>query len=198
MTAARKLEFISPEDYLAGEINSPVKHEYWNGRLYAMTGGTNNHALITCNLSTALNVALRGSNCRAYSPDAKIRIRQNLRDTRFYYPDVSVICKSNPGEQQFQDAPVLVAEILSKSTRRQDDGEKREGYQSIPTLQHYLLVEQYRPEIVHFGRVGDEFTPELIAGLDAILELKSLGITIKLADVFEGVTFQPEPDGDEE
>lgn len=198
MTAARKLEFISPEEYLASEINSPVKHEYWNGRIYAMTGGTNNHALITGNLIIALGRALQGSKCRVYSPDAKIRIRQNLRDTRFYYPDVSVICKSNPGEQQFQDAPVLVAEVLSKSTRRQDDGEKREGYQSIPSLQHYLLVEQDRPAIVHFGRVGDEFTPELIEGLDAILELKSLRITIKLAEVFEGVTFQAEPDGDEE
>lgn len=194
MTAARKLEFISPDEYLASEINSPVKREYWNGRIYAMTGGTNNHALITGNLIVALGRALQGSKCRVYSPDAKIRIRQNLRDTRFYYPDVSVICKSNPGEQHFQDAPVLVAEVLSKSTRRQDDGEKREGYQSIPSLQHYLLVEQYRPEIIHFQRVGDEFTPELIAGLDAILDLRSLGIMIKLADVFEGVTFQAEPD----
>lgn len=198
MAAARKLHWITPEEYLASEIDSPIKHEYWNGRVYAMTRGTNNHALIATNVIGTLRDALRGGKCRVYSPDARIRIRKNFRDTRFYHPDASVICCSNAGNEQFQDEPVVIVEVLSPSTRRLDDGEKRDGYFAIPSLQSYLLVEQSKPEIIHFRRSGEDFEPELLSGLDAELAISCLNIKLRFADIYEGVSFEPESVSDEE
>jgi Uma2 family endonuclease len=116
MTAAQKLNLVSVDDYLAEELVSAVKHEYLGGVVYAMAGGTNLHGRITMNISGALHSHLRGRKCQAYPSDTKIRVRFPTQ-TRFYYPDVSVICRSNPPTDTFQDDPVVIVEVLSDSTQ---------------------------------------------------------------------------------
>lgn len=113
MTAAKKLNLVSVEDYLAGELVSPVKHEYLGGMVYAMAGARNWHNLIASNTLGAVHGRLRGKRCRAFNSDTKIRVRLPTQD-RFYYPEVSVICRLNPGNDSFQDEPAVLFEGLSK------------------------------------------------------------------------------------
>src|SRR3954470_15700773 len=107
MSTARKLNLVSVEDYLAAEGISPVKHEYLGGVVYAMAGAGNAHNLIATNALGALYARLRGRPCRPFNSDTKIRIRLPTQ-VRFYYPDVSVVCKPNPQTDSFQDDPVVL------------------------------------------------------------------------------------------
>src|SRR5713226_6327466 len=125
MSAVKKPDLISVENYLEGELVSSIKHEYVDGRVYAMAGARIVHNDIAVNTITALRVRLRGGRCRPQNSDTKIRIRSQRRQ-RFYYPDASVVCRSNCHHDSFQDKPVVVAEVLSKSTRRLDEGEKQD------------------------------------------------------------------------
>lgn len=133
MSVARQVELVDIDTYLTLEAENPTKHEYIGGVLYAMSGGTNRHSQISSNTLASLWSLLRGHPCRAYGPDTKIRIR-NPRDVRFYYPDATVVCRSNPPDDVFQDEPVVVVEVLSQGTRRIDEGEKRDSYMTIPSL----------------------------------------------------------------
>ena len=127
MGAAKKLKLVSVEDYLAGELRSTVKHEYLGGVIHAMAGATNNHNTIAGNVFASLHARLRGQRCRPFNSDTKLRVRLTSQ-TRFYYPDVSVVCHSNPPEESFQDAPAAIVEVLSRATRRTDMGEKKDAY----------------------------------------------------------------------
>src|SRR5262245_29938440 len=116
MSAVKKHELISVEDYLAGELVSPIKHEYRDGFVYAMAGARIAHNDVAGNTFASLHARLRGRKCRAYNSDTKVRIRMG-RGIRFYYPDASVVCRPNKGSDSFNDKPVVIAEVLSKSTR---------------------------------------------------------------------------------
>src|SRR5262245_37717373 len=133
MTAAEKLNLMSVEEYLAGELDSPVKHEYLGGVVYAMAGARNAHNRIAECILAHLFFRLRGKSCQPHNSDTKVRIRLPTHE-RFYYPDVSVVCDHNPQEDSFQDRPVVIFEVLSKKTKRIDGGEKKDAYLTIPTL----------------------------------------------------------------
>jgi Uma2 family endonuclease len=192
MTAAEKLNLISVEDYLAGELISPVKHEYLGGVVYAMAGARNAHNLIASNTLVALGSRLRGLRCRPFNSDTKIRIRLPAQ-VRFYYPDASVICRPNPQTDSFQDEPAALFEVLSRRTRRIDEGEKKDAYQTIPSLSVYVLLEQESPAAVVFRRTEGGFVREVYQGLDAVVPLREIEIDLPLAEVYEGVEFLPEP-----
>jgi Uma2 family endonuclease len=196
MSAATKLHLISVEDYLAGELVSPVKHEYLGGIVYAMAGARNAHNLIASNALGTLHARLRGKPCRPYNSDTKIRIRLP-NEVLFYYPDVSVICRPNPPTDSFQDEPAVLVEVLSKGTRRIDEGEKKRAYVKIPSLAVYLLVEQETAAVVAFRRTAQGFVREEYQGLDAVIPLDEIDATLPLADLYEAVQFQPEPSEDE-
>src|SRR5262245_36924193 len=151
MTAVTKQHLVSVNDYLAGELLSPIKHEYLGGVVYAMAGARNAHNLIASNTLVSLGSRLRGQRCRAYNSDTKIRVRFPTH-VRFYYPDVSVICDANPPTDAFQDDPAALVEVLSRATRRTDEGEKRDAYLTIPSLGVYLMVEQEFPSVVVLRR----------------------------------------------
>src|SRR2546430_6186130 len=111
MSAAKKLHLVSVEDYLAGELVSPIKHEYLGGVVYAMAGARNVHKLISSNTLGALHFRLRGQRCRPYNSDTKIRIRFPTHG-RVYYPDVSVICTPGPQNESFQGNPAALFEVF--------------------------------------------------------------------------------------
>jgi Uma2 family endonuclease len=196
MSAAKKLNSLSVEDYLAGELVSPIKHEYVGGAVYVLTGARNLHNLIASNSLGVIGSRLRGRPCRGYNSDTKIRVRQPAQ-VRFYYPDVSVICRPNPPTDSFQDEPAVLVEVLSKKTRRVDEGEKKDAYLTIPSLAVYLLVEQDLPAVVAYRRTAQGFVREDYQGLDAVVPLDEIGTSLPLAELYEAVEFQPELSEDE-
>jgi Uma2 family endonuclease len=192
MSAALKLQHLSVENYLSGELASEVKHEYLGGFVYAMAGARNVHNLIAGNVFARLHARLRGTPCRPYNSDTKIRVKLPTH-VRFYYPDASIICDSNSPSDSFQDQPVLIAEVLSHKTRRIDHGEKKDAYLTIPTLHAYLLIEQDCPAVTVYRRTDQGFVGEAYTELEAIVPLSELGAELPLAEIYEGVEFVPEP-----
>jgi Uma2 family endonuclease len=196
MSTAEKLELVSVDDYLAGELVSRIKHEYLGGVVYAMSGARVAHDVIAGNVFAALHARLRGKRCRPHTSDMKIRVRLPSQ-VRFYYPDASVVCDSNPPTDSFQDQPAVIAEVLSRGTRRIDEGEKRDTYQLIPSLSAYLLIEQDSPAVLVYRRTEQGFVPELYRGLDAIIPLPEIAIELPLTEIYEGAAFHPEADPEE-
>lgn len=133
------------EQYLTLERYSPVKHEYHDGYVYAMAGGSQAHSQIAGNVYALLRVGVRGSGCRALNPD--IQIRQSADD--YVYPDAVVTCDSrdNVPDRAWIEHPMLVVEILSPSTERHDRGDKFEGYKNIAAFREYMLVDYRRREV---------------------------------------------------
>ena len=178
--------YISAEDYLAGEERAEQKHEYLAGVVYAMAGATNAHNIIAVNLLIALGNQLSGHGCRPFNSDTKVRIRL-VDQTRFYYPDVQVICRPNPLSDHFQDYPVLIFEVVSESTRRIDEVEKRAAYLAIPTLAAYVLIEQDRPAATVWRRTGQGFVREDYAGAEAVLAFGEIDARLTLGELREGL-----------
>ncbi len=196
MSEAEKWEFVTVEDYLAEELLSPVKHEYRDGIVYAMAGARNIHNDIAVNTLATLHTRLRGRPCKPCNSDTKIRVR-HLAGTRFYYPDVSVVCQPNPPGDSWQDAPVVILEIVSASTRRIDLGEKMDSYLTIPTLAVYLVVETSEPAVQVFRRSPNgDFRRELALGSEAEIDLPEIGTSLTLIDLYEGIEFEAEDAGD--
>lgn len=189
-TAVPKRQLISVEEYLAGELESEIKHEYLGGYVYAMAGARNVHNRLASNLLGLLHARLRG---QPYNSDTKIRIQMPTH-VRFYYPDVSIVCDSNPADDSFQDRPVVVVEVLSNKTRRIDEGEKKDAYLTIPTLAAYLLVEQEGPFVRVLRRKEQGFIEEQFSELSAVLPLAEVGVELPLSEIYEGVEFVPEPE----
>jgi Uma2 family endonuclease len=107
---------------------------------------------------------------------------------------VSVTCKPNPPQDHFQDEPALIVETVSGSTRRADEGEKKDAYLTIPSLGVYLLVEQESATVIAYRRTNREFVQEVYQGLDALIPLPEIGGELQLSEIYEGVEFVPEPD----
>lgn len=196
MNAARQLGTISVEDYLAGELISSVKHEYLGGFVYAMAGARISHNNIAGNVFASLHTQLRGKPCRPYNSDTKARVRLP-NQTRFYYTDTMVVCRSNDPRGSFQDEPVVVVEVLSKSTRRTDEGEKKDAYLSIPSLSVYLLIEQDTALVSVYRRAESGFVREFFEGMTSVIPLPEIGAQLALAEIYEAVEFVPEPDEDQ-
>ena len=167
---------MTPEAYLAYERDQPVRHELVDGYLYAMTGASDRHEEIALNLAAALRMHLRGSPCRAYKSDLKIRVADD-----FYYPDVFVSGDPERGDPYFKTDPVLIAEVLSPGTQRYDRGDKRLAYFSLPTLQEYLLIAQDRMQVEIIRRDRDV---ERLDRPDQLLHLESVAFNLPLAELY--------------
>src|SRR5437588_10759550 len=177
MSTAKKLNLVSVEDYLAGELISPVKHEYLGGVVYAMAGAPNMHNVIASNTLVAVGSRLRGRPCRPFNSDTKIRVRLPTH-VRFYYPDVSVSWRPNPQTDSFQDEPAVLFEVPSRRTRRTDEAENKDAYLTIPSLAVYVLIEQDMPAVVAFRRTEHGFVREVHEGLGVTLPLGEIGIEL--------------------
>lgn len=179
------------EDYLAIERESTdVKHEYIAGQVFAMSGGSYEHSLITANLARALGNRLGGSPCVVLSSDMRIRIETA---DACVYPDVSVLC----GEPIFHDArrdvltnPVLIAEVLSPSTEAYDRGGKFALYRQLPSLRHYLLVAQDQIAVDVFTRQPDgRWVLDAYTDPDAEMLLEALDCRLSVRELYDRVIF---------
>lgn len=189
MIAVRKISVLTVEEYLQGEKEAMVRHEYVAGSVHAMSGASNQHNTISTNCAGWLYVMLRGKPCQPFNSDTKVRV--NLPDqTRFYYPDVMVVCHANPPEDHFQEHPVLIVEVLSPSTRRIDQTEKKDAYLCLPSLQVLLLVESDRPAVTTFQRNAfGKFERVDYEGLDDVIPLKEIDGDLPLSVLYERVKF---------
>jgi len=130
---------MSPEEYLAWEVQQPIRYEYINGQIFAMTGGTLPHNSIALNLAAMLKTHLRGKGCKVFIADAKVGVSQQ---GPFYYPDVMVTCDSrDQTARQVIYHPCLIVEVLSPATERIDQGKKFRNYRRIDTLREYVLID---------------------------------------------------------
>jgi len=187
MNAAEKMTAISIDEYLKGEFASELRHEFVDGMVYARVGGTRNHSFVISRLIATLLRQLDGSPCVAFGSDFKIRIQQRKR-TFFYYPDVSVFCDPGSGNDIFGDNPVVIIEVLSDSTRRTDEGEKRDNYLSIPTLQTYILMEQDEAKAVVYQRDSSgEFDAAVYQREGAKIPLVAIQAELELDEIYRGI-----------
>ncbi|WP_425614144.1 Uma2 family endonuclease [Anatilimnocola sp. NA78] len=187
MTAIQRFNLVSVDDYLAGELNSPVKHEYLGGVVYAMAGAKNAHNRIATNIVGLLHAKLRKKSCQPFNSDTKIRIRLPTH-VRFYYPDASVICHPNPPDDSFQDEPVVLFEVISDATRRTDEGEKKDAYLTLQSLSLYAIVEQETGLVIVHRRTNQGFHREVYSGLEQSIPLPEIEAELALAEIYEGVS----------
>ncbi len=188
MSSLPHFEPIAVREYLLGELKTQRKHEFVDGVVYAMAGGTVTHNRIASNATGLLFSQLRGRRCEVFNSDMKIRIRLS-RGTRFYYPDASVVCSPNSPNDAFHDAPMVILEVVSESTRRVDEYEKREAYLSIDSLCVYVLVEQSMAAALVYRRNDNGFDRESYVGADAIIPLPEIECQLVLADLYQNVDF---------
>lgn len=198
------------EEYLALEREAEERHEYLDGFIYAMAGESPNHGAICVNLTRIISTQLLGTPCQVFSKDMKVRsgpIPKTRYTTKglFSYPDLLIVC----GELQFHDKhqdvllnPTVIIEVLSPTTEAFDRGQKFRRYRMhIPTLTDYIVVSQDRSLIEHFARQnnGQWAITASVEELSESLSIASIGCALRLSDVYDRVTFPPEPpDPDEE
>jgi len=188
MSAILKAPYLSPEEYLARERESEIRHEYFRGEMFAMSGGTRPHSLIVGNLRAELRAALR-RRCEVHGGEMRIKVSSTGLYT---YPDASVICGEPRLEDGRQDTllnPIVVMEVLSPSTEAYDRGDKFGHYRKIETLREYVLVSQDRALVERFVRQGDAWLLTEFDGLEASLRLDSIGCEIPLQSIYELVEF---------
>ena len=194
MALPQTTQRVTGAEYLALErAATGGKSEFFDGEMFAMSGGTRWHSLIGTNVTVEFANKLRRQRCQPFNSELRIKVDETGLYT---YPDLSVVC----GEPLFVDDtmdtltnPTLIVEVLSDSTEGYDRGRKFEHYRQIPSLQEYLLVSQYEPHIEQFIRQPNhEWILREAMGMKATLALPSLGITISLAEIFEGVDFSPD------
>lgn len=184
--AVKTTIYSTREKYLTLEEQSDIKHEFFQGEIFAMSGGTYNHSKIAVNITSELSSKLRGKNCTPMNSDMRIHTPSGL-DT---YPDVSVFC----GKPELQDQqrsllnPVLIVEVLSPSTRTYDRGDKFTLYRAIPTLQDYLLIDSEQILVEHFRRtVNNEWILHEYHELKDNVTLTAIEEILNLAVIYEGI-----------
>ncbi|MCB1207966.1 MAG: Uma2 family endonuclease [Verrucomicrobiales bacterium] len=191
MGVAADFDLVSIEDYLAGELVSTIKHEYLGGVVHAMAGASASHNMAVGNIFAALHSGLKGRLCRPFNSDMKMRIQTPFM-TRFYYPDVSVVCRPNPPDSSYQDEPVVVVEVLSHTTRRADEGEKKDAYLMIPSLRVLMLVDTDQRRVRIYRRGAQGFVTEQYTAVDAVIPLPEVETELALVDIYENVVIGPE------
>ncbi len=185
MTVSRTHAYFSPEEYLEIEKISPIKHEYVGGEVYAMAGASDPHDTIALNLLTLLRNHVRGSGCRVYTGDMKVRVEEA---NAFYYPDGTVTC--DPRDRNlvyFKRYPRLIVEVLSSATENFDRGEKFNDYKKLDSLQEYVLVSQDKIQVECFRRDLEGNWLVQTYGRGEIVQLKSIDFSCAIADLYEDV-----------
>ena len=185
---------LTEDEHLTIERAAEFKSEFFDGEMFAMAGGTPEHSLIATNLAREMGNGLRGKAGVPSNTDLRVLVEPT---GLFTYPDLSVVCdglKFAPGTDDTVINPTVLVEVLSDSTEAYDRGKKFEHYRRIPSLRDYLLVSPKEPRVEMFSRQPDgRWLWQEAAGIDASIELASLGIRLALAEIFAHVQFTSAP-----
>jgi Uma2 family endonuclease len=185
MVASGSRRHYTLEDYLGVEEMSSVRHEFVDGQIFAMAGGTPEHAALSAAALVLLGSKLRGGRCRPYSSDLRIRVLATGLAT---YPDAAVICGEalrDPASPSHVTNPSVVVEVLSASTEEYDRGEKREHYQNIETLREYVLIAQDRRRVEVFARSSGGEWAHRVYGSGDVVELPSLSFAFSADELYD-------------
>jgi Uma2 family endonuclease len=188
MSSQPKTKF-TPEEYLAIDRQSEHKNEYFDGEIFAMTGASRRHNLISVNVASMLNTQLTDRDCEVYASDMRVKVSPTGLYT---YPDVVVVC----GEPQFEDKeidtllnPTVVIEVLSKSTEGYDRGDKFEHYRRVESLAEIVLVAQDKHHIEHYGRQnGSQWLLTETNSLQDKIILSSISCELSLSSIYRKVS----------
>jgi Uma2 family endonuclease len=171
-------------EYLELEKTSEVKHEYLDGEIYAMSGASKRHNLIGNNLNRNLDPHLRGGPCQVFTFEVKVYIEAL---NTFYYPDLVVACDPEDSDEYFVKRPVLVVEVESPTTSTIDRREKLMAYRRLPSLREYVILSQDRVSADVFRRDKEGSWLSEQIGTGETLRIESVGITIPLNSLYEGI-----------
>jgi len=176
---------LTIEEYLSLEREATVKHEYYRGEVFAMSGASPRYNIIFSNLFVGLGIQLKGKKCRPYGSDMRVHIPEN---TLFTYPDISIFCgelKTFNHEDDSVIGPTVLVEILSPSTKNYDRGEKFKLYRDIPSLREYVLIDTESIGIEVF-RLNDSHHWELeeYKTLEETLTIRCVDVSVSLLDIY--------------
>ena len=187
------MTLMTEAEYLAYERASEIRHEFWRGELFAMAGASEGHNLASGNLFVAVQLALRDKPCRAYTHDMRVFASQSRA---YVYPDIVVACPPIEFKDEKRDTllnPQVVVEVLSPSTESYDRGKKFDLYRQSESLRQYVLIAQDEPRVMSYIRQSDGvawlLTP--LAGLNAVLDFPTLGLSVPLSEIYRNVEFPP-------
>ena len=193
---------LSASEYLEWESQQELKHEYENGEIIAMTGGTIPHSQVAANFSALLIPHLRGKDCKVAISDAKVLTKSG----KYYYPDLVVTCDERDRfARDFLQYPCLIAEVLSPATEARDRGIKQQNYMLLDTLQTYILITPDRPRIEIYQRRDDrawEYISMAIDGIDfekndPLIDIARLDLKFPLSMLYENIDFPNQLEGEE-
>lgn len=168
-------------EFVAWEERQVERYEFVDGIVRMMTGGTAAHSTIITNIVVALKGALRGGPCRPFVDTPKV-----VTAFASLYPDVAVVCQPVEPDRTTLDAPTVIIEVVSPSTEGEDRGGKWAAYQTLPSLAHYLLVDQKETRVELFTRDGAGWRFQVFTGLNAVVELSEVGAALPLAEIYDG------------
>jgi Uma2 family endonuclease len=190
MVALRKRSTMTVAEFLEWEERQEGRYEFIDGVIYpkdedvvdatGMVGGTLDHNQIAANVDRALARLLRGTPCRVFRESVKVPVASKI-----FYPDVFVTCQRLSGRDQMVSEPVVVFEVLSPSTERQDLTTKNRAYRSVPSVKHYFVIAQDELTIECFSRTGEGWMNSTAQGADGVLPIPALGLELPLSDIYE-------------
>lgn len=188
MALEKQQEFWTLEEYLAYELETGIKHEYIDGEIFAMSGGSDKHSLIKTNCVVELGLQLRGKQCRLYDNDMKVKIT----NTKYVYPDFSVVC----GSAEFDDEsntmlinPTLVAEVTSPSSESYDRVTKADFCRSLASIQAYLIIKQEKVQAQLYTRHDDGWFLRDFTSLEDIIPLDTLGCSLPMSEIYRDIDY---------
>lgn len=188
MSSAPKL--LTPADYWELEKDSELRHEFYQGEIFAMVGGSPNHSLIAANFIGAVRSSLESGPCVVYTGDLRIKVEASGLHT---YPDASIIC----GDLELDDTvphtvlnPTVIMEVLSDSTEKYDRGTKSSNYRKIESLQELLLISQNAPLVERYTRTETGWLLTEHSGVDESLNLESVNASLALSELYRAVNFE--------
>jgi Uma2 family endonuclease len=183
---------VSAEEYLALDRAAEFRSELLDGEMVAMSGGSLRHSELKINLAVSVHAAFRGSGCRVFDSDLRVRVSSRM----YTYPDLTVVCGKPKLADERQDIvvnPTIIFEVLSPSTERYDRGIKFRRYREIESLTDYILVDQDQVRIEQYTRgEASTWTFRDYPAASETLRIESIGVSIPLAGIYEGIEFTPE------
>ena len=178
-------KYLSPAEYLQWEEQEEEKHEYEDGVIYGMAGASEAHIIITDNFTALLVPKLRGSQCRSFSSDMRVEITEK---NIYYYPDLLVTCDQRDRlHRNHKNYPCLIIEVLTESTELRDRGVKFAHYQTIESLQEYVLVSQSEQRVEVFRRCDRKLWLLQTFTTGETVQLQSINLEIPIAEIYAGV-----------
>lgn len=187
---AEKFTFYSINEYLEFEERSEIRHEYLGGTIHAMSGASRRHNWIALTIASSLRQRLKGGPCEVYIEGVKVHIQTQVSDF-FYYPDVVIGCDPSDTHDLYLEKPSIIFEVTSPTTESTDRREKLLAYQTLKSLNHYLIVSQDQMQVEWLRRAGDHWEVLRLTKKGDRIEFGTPEATLSVEEIYEGIVFDP-------